>query len=123
MRRALVVEDELSIANFIGDVLQMLGMECKNLTSGSKVIQTAKEWKPDLITLDLMMPSPDGLEILNRLKDDPDTSAIPVFVISVIAAKSDIADKISRADQIFSKPLDTKRFILEVQKVTAGWPA
>lgn len=116
----MVVEDELSIANFIVDVLQMLGMECRNLTSGSKVLQTAKEWKPDLITLDLMMPSPDGIEVLNRLKDDPATSSIPVFVISVIAAKSDIAAKISRANHIFSKPLDTKRFIEEVQKITAS---
>ncbi len=101
------------------DLLQMLGLECRNLTSGAGAVKTVKEWKPDLVTLDLMMPSPDGIEVLNALKDDPATAATPVFVISVIAAKSEIAAKVSRANQIFTKPLDTKRFIEEVQKITA----
>lgn len=111
-----MVEDELSIANFIVDVVQMLGFETKMLTTGAKVLQTALEWKPDLITLDLMMPSPDGIEVLRQLKGESKTELIPVFVISVVAQNADILGKIAKANRIFSKPLDTKLFIEEVQK-------
>ncbi len=79
-KKVLVVEDELSIASFMTDLIQDLGYDCRLLTSGVEVLQTAKDWKPDLITLDLVMPSPDGLQVLGMLKSDEETKNIPVFV-------------------------------------------
>src|SRR3989344_1140556 len=116
MKKILVVEDELSIANFITDMIQMLGYDSKVLTSGTHVLSTAKEWRPDLITLDIMMPSPDGLEVLQLLKTDPDTAHTPIFIISVIASNKEVAEKLKQAQGVFKKPLDTKHFIREVRK-------
>ena len=117
MKKILVVEDELSIANFITEVIRILGYEAKILTNGRKVLTTAKEWKPDLITLDIMMPSPDGVEVLSQLKSDPETQGIPVFIISVAAKDPAIAPKISQAQMIYQKPLDPKEFMEGVRKV------
>jgi CheY-like chemotaxis protein len=117
MKKVLIVEDELSIADFLSDLVGMLGCESKKLTNGAKVLQIAKEWKPDLITLDIMMPPPDGVEVLSQLKADPLTQAIPVFVVSVVAAKKEFMSKFSKAQGVFSKPLDTKQFIAKIKEV------
>ncbi len=120
MKRVLVVDDELSISNFVTDIVHLLGYETKTLTSGSRVLATAKSWKPDLITLDVMMPSPDGIQVLRQLKGDPETAAIPVFVVSVVANNDEVRSQLSQAQSIFQKPIDTKEFIAQVQKACAA---
>ncbi len=115
MKKILVVDDELSIVNFISDVVRVVGFEPKFLTNGKKVLATAKEWKPDIITLDIMMPSPNGLEVLSQLKDDPETADIPVYIISAVMNTPEVQAKIHLAQAIFSKPIDTKDFITRLR--------
>lgn len=122
MKKVLIVEDELSISNFIADIIQLMGYETKILTNGKKVVATVKEWKPDLITLDIMIPPPDGIELLSLLKNDPETKEIPVFVISVVANKVELSGDLAKAQGLFEKPLVTKHFISEVQKFCEGRP-
>lgn len=117
MKRVLVVEDELSIATFLTDVIHVLGHESKVMTSGRKVLETVKEWKPNLITLDIMMPSPDGIEVMEQIKNDPETSSIPIFIVSVVANDAELSDKLSKAQGVFQKPLETKLFIDQVRRV------
>ena len=120
MKKILIVEDELSIASFIADIVQMLGYEAKVLTSGRKVLEVAKEWRPDLVTLDIMIPPPDGIVVLDQLKKDPDTQAIPVFIVSVVANRPDLKEEFTKAQGIFEKPLDTRRFLEQLQKFSRG---
>jgi len=119
MKKVLIVEDELSIASFLSSVIQMIGYESKILTDGKRVLATTKEWRPDLITLDIMMPSPNGIEILSQLKSQPDTELIPVFIISILANDKKLVNEFSKAQGVFEKPIDTKRFIEQVQKFCA----
>ena len=105
------MEDDLSIASYLTDILQLLGCECRLLSSGHKVLETVKEWKPDLVTLDLAIPSPDGLELLGILKKDPETKSIPIFIVSAIVHQPGVYAKLKAAQFIFQKPLDTKEFM------------
>ena len=111
MKKVLIVDDELSIVNFITDVVRVLGFESRHLTDGKKVVATAREWKPNIITLDLMIPSPDGLTLLNQLKADPNTSDISVYIITALKATPELAQKLETAQAVFYKPIDTKEFI------------
>ena len=97
MRKILIVDDELSIVNFISDVVRVLGYEPKFLTNGSKVHSTVMEWKPDVVTLDIMMPSPNGLEVLIQLKADPQTAAVPVYILSAVTATPEVQAKLHPA--------------------------
>ena len=115
MKKILVVDDELSIVNFLSDVVRVLGYESKFLTSGKKVIPTVKEWKPDLITLDIMIPPPNGVEILTQLKADPKTASIPVYIISAVTSTPDVKAILHLAQAVFTKPLDTKDFITQLR--------
>ena len=117
MKKILIIDDELSIVNFITDVSKVLGFDAKFLTSGKKAFSTAKEWKPDVITLDIMIPSPNGLEVLALLKADPETASIPVFVISAVTQNPEIREKLSHAQAVFTKPMDTKDFITHLRNL------
>jgi len=117
LKKVLIVEDELFTANFLVDIFNTLGFESKILTEGKPVLTTAREWKPNLITLDIMIPSPNGIEVLSELKSDPDTKSIPVFIVSVVANRSDLRDQLATACAIFEKPFEIKELIEKVQNV------
>lgn len=111
MKRVLVVDDELPIIDLLTQIIRFLGHEALSLTNGSKVYATAKSWKPDLITLDVMMPSPDGASVLDQLKDDPETAKIPVFMVTGLRNDPVTFERLVKANCIISKPIDAKEFI------------
>lgn len=80
----LAVDDDRQVISLYERYLQPQGYRVVPLTDPSKVISVAKELKPFAITLDVMMPSRDGWQILHELKNDPDTSAIPVVMCTIL---------------------------------------
>ncbi|MBI4396128.1 MAG: response regulator [Elusimicrobia bacterium] len=107
--RILVVDDEPGIAELISDFCSELGYAVCTVTESNKAIAAAKEFKPDLITLDLQMPNVDGFELLKRLKEDPDTSTIPVIIVSILAGEADRQGMLSAAQAILTKPINFRK--------------
>jgi CheY-like chemotaxis protein len=89
-KKILVVEDEPEIAELIGEFCRILGFQSKILNHGQEVLREAKTYRPNLITLDLMLPDISGLDLLEALRADPRTKDIPVVVISAIASEPDV---------------------------------
>ena len=87
-KRVLVVDDDSDAREFICQYVKELGADFRECGEPLKVVDLAKEYKPDLITLDIMMPESNGWEVLGRLKRDPDVSSIPVVIVSMVADKS-----------------------------------
>ncbi len=79
----LVVDDEVDVASLFRIQLERAGYRVTVVNKGSRVVQVARQLRPELITLDLLMEV-DGLSVLQALKTDPATADIPVVVISVI---------------------------------------
>jgi CheY-like chemotaxis protein len=115
MKKILIVDDEPCIANYISDIVQMLGYDVRTLNSGECVVEVAKEWGPDLITLDIMMPPMDGIDVLKDLKNDAGIREIPVFIVSLLAEEPEMKVRLGHAQMIFSKPLDPKQFLTKVR--------
>src|SRR3989344_8790469 len=111
MKKILIIDDELSIVNFISDVVKILGFDYKFLTDGKRALATAKVWKPDVISLDIMIPSPDGVEVLAQLKADAETARIPVYVVTAVGMTPEMKKNLSAAQAVFTKPIDTRNFI------------
>lgn len=83
-RHILVVEDDRDIAELISRSLATSGYEVTVASRAKDAIDLARTRKPDLITLDIYLPDADGFEVLQYLKTDSVTAAIPVVIVSVM---------------------------------------
>jgi DNA-binding response OmpR family regulator len=81
--RILVVDDNHSIVRLVEALLQREGFEVLTAFDGLEGLQKAREEKPDLIILDIIMPRMDGYEVARLLQDSPDTAAIPILMLTV----------------------------------------
>lgn len=81
-RRVLLADDERLLHTVLGDVLEGHGYAVLHAMDGAEALRTARESRPDVILMDIMMPVMTGLEALERLKDDDETRAIPVVAIT-----------------------------------------
>jgi two-component system cell cycle response regulator len=81
--RILVVDDNRSLVRITQGLLQKESYEVLTAFDGLEGLQKAREEKPDLIILDVVMPRMDGYEVCRLLQDDPDTAAIPILILTV----------------------------------------
>ena len=80
--RILIIDDDETARYTLGTFASRPGTQLFEAENGLAGIEVARREKPDLIMLDLMMPGIGGHEVLERLKDDPETAAIPVVMIT-----------------------------------------
>ena len=81
--RILVVDDNRSLTLIMARILQREGFEALLAFDGEAGLQKAREEKPDLIILDIVMPGMDGYQVCRHLQEDSNTARIPVVMISV----------------------------------------
>jgi DNA-binding response OmpR family regulator len=115
-KRILIVEDEGHIADGLKLNLTLQGHDTLIATDGVAALDLWKEWRPDLIVLDIMLPRIDGISVLRniRLEDQ----RIPILILS---ARSTPADKIEGlkhgVDDYLAKPFDLEEFLLRVDRL------
>jgi CheY-like chemotaxis protein len=89
MFRALVVDDSKVIRELIAVNLELEGFEVTTAGDGERALELAAEFRPDVITLDVMMPRLNGFETVTRLRQDPRTAGIPVVMVTGRAQSAD----------------------------------
>jgi CheY-like chemotaxis protein len=89
-KRVLYIEDEKFFADTVEKVLQTVGYEVKQAGDGERGLALAREWKPDLILLDLLLPKVEGFEVLRQLKTDLATQKIPIVILSNLNSEDDV---------------------------------
>ena len=118
MTRILVAEDERDVAELIRYTLAREGFEVVVATNGVDALREARESRPDLVLLDLMLPQVNGWELCRRLKQDPVTRALPVIMLT---ARAEEADKVLGfelgADDYVTKPFSTRELVARVRAV------
>ena len=90
MKKILFIEDEAAIHKTFSDALAKEDYEITSALDGAIGLRLAKEKKPDLILLDLVLPKMNGFEVLKALKADEATKAIPVIVLTNLEQMEDI---------------------------------
>ena len=108
--RIVYVEDDKDISFPISQILIMLGYEVMCANNGKQGVEAAESWKPDIILMDLRMPVMDGPTAIRTLRSNPDTSNIPVFVLSAYsdAKTRDLCEQIG-VDRFMSKPINIEK--------------
>ena len=87
MAKILVAEDGKDIRNLPVDILDDVGYEASEAKNGADAVEQIQSSQPDLSLLDLMMPVMDGFEVLNRLRDNPETRDMPVVILSAVPSR------------------------------------
>ena len=111
--RVMVVDDDADIANLIGEVLRDEGYVGRVVSDSRTALDAFREFQPDLVTLDVMMPSVDGISLCLQLRKDSD---VPILFLS---AKKDPPDRVVGlrigADDYMGKPFDNDELIARVE--------
>lgn len=84
----LVVDDDPAICSYLSQIFQDAGFGVLTAADGRSGLELARQRKPDLITMDILMPGLDGKEAIAKLRRDPELSGVPVLVISVLQEES-----------------------------------
>jgi len=112
----LLVDDEPDILEFLGYNLEREGYRVLKAKNGEKALKLAREGKPMLIILDVMMPGMDGMETCNRLRSMPELEGTVIAFLSARGEDySQIAGFDAGADDYITKPIKPKLFISRIQ--------
>ena len=116
MSRVLVVEDEADVAQLVALGLERQGHEVKIADDGPEAMEIAVDWMPDLIVLDVRLPTMDGFEVCRRLRTLPHTSQSPILFLT---AKAVLEDKLmgfkAGGDDYLTKPFDFPELVWRVR--------
>jgi DNA-binding response OmpR family regulator len=120
--RVLVVDDDDVIRQLITVNLELEGFEVETAMDGQDCLDKVKDVRPDVVTLDIMMPRLDGWETAVKLREDPDTADVKVVLLSARAQEADV-QRGSRigVDAYLTKPFDPDELITVVRRL-AGLP-
>ena len=82
--RVLIIDDDVSARELLDAFFRKEGFEVAVATTGPDGVRLARELRPSIITLDVMMPGMDGWAVLTQLKADPDLAEIPVIMVTIV---------------------------------------
>jgi CheY-like chemotaxis protein len=117
MKKILVIEDELFIRENLIELLEIEGYEAMGAENGAVGVESAKEYQPDLILCDVMMPELDGYGVLQALRKEPLTAAIPFMFLTASADRNNLQQirELGFNDYIL-KPFKVDKFLAAIAK-------
>jgi DNA-binding response OmpR family regulator len=114
-KKILVIDDDFDILEPISLILEEEGYLVETMAKGEQSIKKVKEFKPDLVLLDMLLSGSDGRKICVRLKNGSKSKQIPIVMMSAHPGAEGEAKK-SGADGFIAKPFETKELINIVKK-------
>ncbi|MEE8598937.1 MAG: response regulator [Dehalococcoidales bacterium] len=112
MKKILIVEDDPKNQKLFRDILEKVGYKTILASDGEQGVQLAQAERPDLILMDIQLPVKDGLTATREIKENPETSHIPVWALTAMAMKGD--EELVQAagcDAYISKPVQLTNLI------------
>jgi len=120
-RTIVVVDDNSDVLEITRILLESEGFNVRCAYSGKDLFAGLEELKPDLILLDIMMPKMNGFEVLRRLKAAPETSSIPVILLSALDQLKDISTCYEMgADHYVTKPFKNAHLMTVIDHLLSG---
>ena len=112
--RVLVVDDEANLTELLSMALRYEGWEVQAAGTGLKAVRAAKEFQPDAVVLDMMLPDFDGLEVMRRMRAD--NSTVPVLFLTAKDAVEDrVAGLTAGGDDYVTKPFSLEEVVARLR--------
>ena len=116
--RILVIEDEDDILAMVHFNLVKAGFRVECASTGEDGFAQARDTRPDLVLLDLMLPGMDGTEVCRRMRNSPDTRNIPIIMLTAKGEEHDVVKGLELgADDYVSKPFSPQVLLARIQAV------
>ncbi len=112
----LVVDDEMDVRDYLTAILEDAEYTVRTASDGFEAMESILQEKPDLITLDIMMPNETGVGFYRHLRKKKDLSDVPIIVVSGLSGRNwSISNRVTVVD----KPVDKDVLLAEVAKALA----
>ena len=117
-KRILVVEDHDLNRKLFCDLLRANGFVVEPVADGETVIERTRQFVPNLVIMDISLPTVSGLDLIETIKADKDLRAIPILAVTAYAGKGD-EDRIRQAgaEGYLAKPVSIGPFMVAVRKL------
>jgi len=120
-KRILVVEDEESLLKLESILLTSKGYDVTGVADGKAALREITDNKPDLVVLDIMLPEMDGYEVCRRIRENPETSRLPVVMLPAKKNSQDFALGVQvGADAYITKPFKSAKVIEVIEGLLSG---
>lgn len=120
-KKILIADDNPTNRELLQDILERFkpwGLEILNAENGAQAFELAKQEKPELILLDIMMPDMSGYEVSKKIKDDPELAAVYIIMVSAKTQQEDRKQAAhAGADEYITKPFDIRLVRERVQSI------
>jgi len=117
MRKVLIVDDHADIRRLVRLTLEFEDVEVREAADGPQALKILEDWVPDAMLIDLMMPGMDGLTLCRRVREQPDTSRLPiVFLTARGHAQDREAGLFAGANAYLVKPFSPLQLIQELDR-------
>lgn len=117
MKKVLIIEDNKNIIKVISMLLKNNGFDVKVEKDGVNGVETALDWDPDLILLDIKLPKMNGFLVCETLRDNEKTADVKIIIISAKAEEEDIQRGFELgADEYMTKPINPDELMKVINK-------
>ena len=119
-KRILVIDDEPSITRLLKLNLEQTELyEVREVNDSTQALESAREFKPDLVISDVMMPEVGGGEVAAQLKEDPALRRVPVIFLTAAVRKEELGgpEAVIAGRLYIAKPLDVKSLLAAIERI------
>lgn len=121
-KKILLVEDDIALSNVYKSRLEMEGFDTRTVNNGEDALSVAVEVKPDLILLDAMMPKISGFDVLDILRNTPETADIRIIMLTALSQPKDkeraeslgVDDYLVKSQVVISDVVDRVKYHLGI---------
>jgi CheY-like chemotaxis protein len=123
MTKILIVEDDPLMSRMYQKIFKFEGYDVDFAVDGEEGFEKIKTEKPTLVLLDIMMPKMNGLQVLDKLKMDPELKAIPVIMLTNLAGTQDAEAALAKGavKYIIKSEYEPKQIVNMVKEILAGY--
>jgi DNA-binding response OmpR family regulator len=116
----LVVDDDPDLRELVGMKLWHSGFTVSIAGNGDEALAAIADLQPDLVVLDVMMPGTDGLAVCRQLRDDPQTAALPVIMLTARSHAAFVLEGFAAgATSYLTKPFSPRELVAEIESLLA----
>jgi DNA-binding response OmpR family regulator len=116
--RILIADDNPQGVELLEAYLAASDYDIRTAADGEETLNQVRDWKPDLILLDIMMPKVSGFEVCKRLRADPATATIAVCMVTALDQPADVDRAVDAGtDEFLTKPINKNELLLRVRSL------